>query len=54
MLLLGNTQIRVFSRGHVSVKQEKKEESFCGGKSREAKKSLGREEMWHGLAMKGC
>lgn len=44
-------QIRVFSRGHLSLKQEK-EKSFCGGRSRKTKKVLGREEMWHGLAMK--
>lgn len=53
MLLLGNTQIRMFSRGRESEAEEK-EESFCGGKNRERKKGLGREEMWHGLAMKGC
>lgn len=44
--LIGNTQIRVFSRGHLSLKQEK-EKSFCGGRSRETKKVLGREEVWH-------
>lgn len=38
VLLLGNTQIRVFSRGHVNLKQRRKRNPFVGERAGKQRK----------------